>query len=55
MNSEDMKPVIEEPPPVSASTMFLFRGLKILNFSLKVLIKVGSFMQVPTVLKTKKS
>ena len=42
MNSEDKKPVIYEPPPVSASERFLFRG-QILNFSLKVLIKIGSF------------
>ena len=34
---------------MSASERFLFRGFKILNFSLKVLIKIGSFMRVPTV------
>ena len=49
MNSEDMKPVIQEPPPVSASERFVLRGVKILNFSLEVLIKIGSFMRVSTV------
>ena len=29
--------------------MFLFRGFEILNFSLKVLIKVGSFKRISTV------
>ena len=29
--------------------MFLLRGFKLLNFSDKVLIKVGSFMRVSTV------
>ena len=31
---------------MSASQRFLFRGFKILNFSLKVLIEIGSFMRV---------
>ena len=42
---------------MSASERFLFRGFKILNFSLKVLKKIGSFMRVSTVyyyLSTKK-
>ena len=34
---------------MSASEGFLSRGFKILNFSLKVLIKIGSFMRVSTV------
>ena len=34
---------------MSASQRFLFRGFKILTFSLKVLIKIGSFMWVSTV------
>ena len=40
---------ILEPLPVSASIGFLIRGLKRLNFSLKVLMKIGSFMWVSTV------
>ena len=32
-----MKPLIQEPLPVSASGGFIFRGFKRLNFSLKVL------------------
>ena len=34
---------------MSASKRFLFRGFKILNFSLKVPIIIGSFMRVSTV------
>ena len=33
---------------MSTSERFLFRGFKILNFSLKVLIIIGSFMRVST-------
>ena len=34
---------------MSASARFLIRGFRILNFSLKVLIEIGSFMRVSTV------
>ena len=34
---------------MSASERFLFRGSRILSFSLKVLMKIGSFMWVSTV------
>ena len=37
-NSEDMKPVLQEPPPVSVSDRFLFREFKMLNFSVKALL-----------------
>ena len=48
-NSEHMKPVIKEPLLVSANGGFLIMGFKILNLSLKVLIKTGSLMRVSTV------
>ena len=37
---------------MSPSERFLCRGLKILNFILKILIKIGSFIRVSTVFFT---